>query len=122
MFDIDRLHQTDAARTVDEVVFLAEACKLAVEVLPHLSGIFQQVLIEYSFDCGNSSGTGNRIPAECCAMVAWGKQVSSWTGQHCPDRYATPQALCQRHNIGYDTIVFPTEELPGTAHASLHLV
>src|SRR5690348_13609245 len=91
-------------------------------VRPHLSRIVKQVLVEYGFDCRDTGGAGDRIATEGCAMVARDEQVTSGAGQHCPDRYATRKALRHRDDIGYDTIMFPTEELSCAAHASLHLV
>src|SRR5207245_6335310 len=96
--------------------------KLAAPVLPHVSSIFQQVLIEDGFDCRDAGSTGNRVATEGRTVISRGKQVTPWPGQHRPDRNASRQAFRHRHNIRYDIIVFPTEELPGSSHSSLDLV
>src|SRR5215469_17284361 len=122
MFDIDRLHQAYTARTTNEIIFLAKGFKLAAAVRAHLSGILQQVLSKDGFNRCNGSSTGNGVTAKGRAVVACDKQVASLPGQHCPDGYAACQAFGHRHDIGYDTIVFPAKELAGAAHTCLHLV
>ena len=38
-FDIYCLHQANATRTIDEVIFLAKLCKLTMAILSHPGGI-----------------------------------------------------------------------------------
>src|SRR5689334_18500930 len=51
---VDGLHQADAARGVDEVVFLAERLEFGAAIFANGGGVLDQVFIEDSFDGGDT--------------------------------------------------------------------
>src|SRR6266568_1339081 len=122
VLDVHRLHQAYATRAIDERVLPTESFQLAAPVSAHMGSVLHQILIENGFDRCYASSTGNGVAAKGRAMIARGKHIGAWPGQHCTDRYAASQPLRHRDDIRCDAVVLPTKEFPCPTHTSLHLV
>src|SRR6266436_3977730 len=82
VLDVHRLHQADATWAVDKGIFLAKGCQFAAPVCAHVSGMLYQVFIADGFERCQGGSASDRIAAKGSAVIARGKCVAAWPGQH----------------------------------------
>ena len=111
-----------AAKSAQEIDTDVDAALQAFhEILPHLTGIPDDIILDDILQRGVSGGAGNRIAAEGSVMVPKNLR-SPFFGQHSADRDAAAQSLGQSHNIRLNAEMLISKKPAGAAHSGLNFI